>query len=237
MEKITAFLRNNWFKIAIAVLLIFIAFKKDISLQMNMNAPVDQVPMQTERPVSREKFTDQALSRKASTKRVLETERLDLQPFRKEEDMAVVQEVAALPAPMREAFIQRFGKVAQAEQEKFGIPASIVLGNAMLISRSGESMQVKLGLNFFGLTCTPDWQGEKGEIEGKCVRYYESAWMSFRDHSLYITTGKFSKMRTLGGTDYATWAKALEKEGFQPVPNYARQVLKLIEQYQLSRWD
>jgi len=138
---------------------------------------------------------------------------------------------------MREAFIQRFGDVAKAEQEKFGIPASIVLGNALLIGKAGESMPVKLGLNFFGLPCTEDWQGEKGEIEGRCYRYYESAWMSFRDHSLFITTGKFSSLRTLKGQPYAEWAEALEKAGFQPVPEYAMQVKKVVRQYGLERWD
>ncbi|MBK7476989.1 MAG: hypothetical protein IPI11_13665 [Haliscomenobacter sp.] len=42
MGKLTIFLRNNWFKIAIAVLLVFIAFKKDISFNVNMNAPAQQ---------------------------------------------------------------------------------------------------------------------------------------------------------------------------------------------------
>jgi flagellum-specific peptidoglycan hydrolase FlgJ len=61
--------------------------------------------------------------------------------------------------------------------------------------------------------------------------------MSFRDHSLFITTGKFSSLRTLKGQPYAEWAEALEKAGFQPVPEYAMQVKKVVRQYGLERWD
>jgi len=61
--------------------------------------------------------------------------------------------------------------------------------------------------------------------------------MSFRDHSLYITTGKFSGMRGLKGAPNSEWAQTLEKAGFRPVPNYSGQVLRVIQEYQLEKWD
>jgi flagellum-specific peptidoglycan hydrolase FlgJ len=237
MRKLAAFFQRNWFKIALAVLLVYITFKKEIRLQMNLQRPMEQpaeAPREVRKP--REKFTDFLFGQKAGDA-LPGAEQLEIQPFRKETAHAELNALAAIPDPMREVFIERFGRVAKAEQEKFGIPASIVLGNALLIGKAGEAMSVKLGLNFFGLTCTEDWLGEKGEIEGRCFRYYESAWMSFRDHSLFITTGKFSSLRSLKGQTYSAWADALEKAGFKPVPDYALQVKTVIRRYGLAQWD
>ncbi len=240
MGKLIAFLRDNWFKIAIAVLLVFIAFKKDIHFNVNMNAPAQQAapgaPSLHSNTSSQEHLTEDRLAKKGSffQKGI---ERLDVQPFRKHADLTQAMELANVDAPIREAFISRFKQVAKAEQEKFGIPASIILGNAMLISKAGESALVQNGLNFFGLPCTEDWQGEKGVIQGTCYRYYESAWMSFRDHSLYLTTGKFSPMRNYRGKRYTDWAKALVLNGYAPVPDYSSQVLEVIKTYGLAQWD
>jgi flagellum-specific peptidoglycan hydrolase FlgJ len=164
-------------------------------------------------------------------------DRMEIKPFVSTEGMEAAQSLARVEASIRDAFINRFRRVALEEQEKFGIPASIILGNALLISQAGESEGVQKGLNFFGLPCTPDWQGEKGDIAGKCYRYYETAWMSFRDHSLYLTTGKYSGTRALKGKDFSAWALFLEKEGFAPVPNYSLQVLEVIQTYHLDRKD
>lgn len=239
MKKLASFFQRNWFKIAVAALLVYLSIKKDVRLQMNLHAP-SEVPAQVPATAGggiREKFTELLFGNQPVQAPLPGVEQMDIQPFRKELDFSGVNALATIAAPMKQAFIQRFGRVAQAEKEKFGIPASIVLGNALLISKSGESMQVKLGLNFFGLPCTDDWKGNKGEIEGKCYRYYESAWMSFRDHSLYLTTGKFSGMRGLKDRSYAEWAKYLEKAGFKPVPNYAEQVVRVIQTYELDKWD
>ena len=64
-----------------------------------------------------------------------------------------------------------------------------------------------------------------------------TAWMSFRDHSLYLTTGKYSGTRALKGKDFSAWALFLEKEGFAPIPNYSLQVLEVIQTYDLDRAD
>lgn len=240
MGKLTIFLRNNWFKIAIAVLLVFIAFKKDISFNVNMNAPAQQtapgIPAIQQPTQPKEHLTEGRTAKKSLFKKEA-IERLDVQPFRKNADLTQVMELAKVDAPIREAFIARFRQVAKTEQEKFGIPSSIILGNALLISKAGESALVQDGLNFFGLPCTEDWQGEKGNIQGSCFRYYESAWMSFRDHSLYLTTGKFSPMRSYRGKGYKEWAKALEVNGYSPASDYANQVLEVIRTYNLAQWD
>ena len=137
-----------------------------------------------------------------------------------------------------QAYIARFSKVAASERKKFGIPASIILGNALLHSLAGTAEIAEAGANnHFALRCTPDWQGPQRTYAGQCYRQYENAWTSFRDHSFYITTGSFSHLRQLSDTDYKGWADALEKAGFSQEKDLGRQLVKAIQVYGLEKLD
>lgn len=135
------------------------------------------------------------------------------------------------------AFIRRFSNVAQAEQEKFGIPASITLASALLHGQAGDAPAAKSYLNYFDLGCQENWRGPTGGISGRCVRAYENAWTSFRDHSLYVTSGKFSAMTQFGETDYRRWAAGLEELGFNGSDDLAEQLLRTVDRFQLFRFD
>ncbi len=235
MGSVLAFIRENWFKLAIAVLLLFVVFRRELSVEMNVRGKAEASQPEPPR-VSKRSFVER-LTDLFSPPVAKKVDRMEIKPFTSTEGMEATQSLARVEASIREAFISRFRRVALEEQQKFGIPAAIILGNALLISQAGESEGVQKGLNFFGLPCTQDWQGEKGDIAGKCYRYYETAWMSFRDHSLYLTTGKYSGTRTLKGKDFSAWALFLEKEGFAPIPNYSLQVLEVIQTYDLDRAD
>jgi len=135
------------------------------------------------------------------------------------------------------AFLNRFSVVAEREQEEFGVPSSIILSNALLQSGAGGSTLVERGNNFFGLSCTPDWRGPELNVDGKCYRAYQNAFMSFRDHSLFITTGSYSDMQKLSKTDYKAWAKRLEEKGYNGMPEIEEQILSTIDRWQLFRFD
>jgi len=135
------------------------------------------------------------------------------------------------------AFLNRFSEIAKREQEEFDIPASIILSNALLQSVGGESTLVERGNNFFALKCTPDWKGPELNVDGKCYRAYSNAFTSFRDHSLYITSGHYSELRLLGNTNYKSWAKELERKGFNDLSKMEEQLLSAINKWQLFRFD
>lgn len=135
------------------------------------------------------------------------------------------------------AFIRRFSNVAQAEQEKFGIPASITLASALLHGQAGDAPAAETYLNYFALGCQEGWSGPTGRVSGQCVRAYENAWTSFRDHSLYITSGKFNAMTQFSETDYRRWAAGLEELGFNDTDDLANQLLRTIDRFQLFRFD
>lgn len=135
------------------------------------------------------------------------------------------------------ALAERFAKVAQAEQHKFGIPASITLASLLLYSQGGRAALVQKGNNFFAMPCTADWVGDTVNEGGRCYRYYESAWMSIRDHSLFMTTGKQTKFRQLRGKPYREWARAIERLGVSPHPHIGGQLLRTIERFELQQYD
>lgn len=138
-----------------------------------------------------------------------------------------------------EAYIQRFKKVAQAEQKKYGIPASITLAQGILESGVGKSRLAAHHNNHFGIKC---WcKGKKKDCVNMAddsprdrFRIYTSAWHSYRHHSIFV---KSMPLRTNEKSDYRAWAKALKKAGYATKSSYAQDLINLIERYNLQRFD
>ena len=136
-----------------------------------------------------------------------------------------------------QAFVTRFRHVAEAEQEKFGIPASITLATGLLYGRAGQATAVRDANNFFGLDCGGDWRGATARVGGACLRKYETAWTGFRDFSLYVSSGRYAALRQFGPRDYRRWAAGLEELGFNGNEDLAGQLQRTIDRYQLFRYD
>jgi len=135
------------------------------------------------------------------------------------------------------AFIRRFSNVAQAEQEKFGVPASVTLAAGLLYGRAGAAEAAKAHHAYFGLGCDADWPGATGRANGQCVRAYENAWTGFRDFSLYVTSGRFEAMKQFSETDYRKWSAGLEELGYGDTDGLAEQLVRTVDRYQLFRFD
>lgn len=244
-DKVKGYLQRNWFKIGIALILVFVALKKDLSFRINLNSPVrlEQAPpqrpstpaRQQEKAPPQERYTENRQQPVATTESPA-TERFDFSGAAESRREALaVDRLAQVDEARIRAYIERFGRVAVSEQEKFGIPASIVIANALLHSLAGTTELAGVGANnHFAIPCTHDWQGPQHTYSGQCYRKYENAWTSFRDHSFYITTGSYAHLRQLSATDYNGWAEALEKAGFSREKGLARQLLKVIERYGLE---
>lgn len=233
ISLLLAYIKRNAFKIAIIAILLFVAVRKEFSFSINMNAPKRQ-PVRTETK-TRESFTEKVEPHQQAAV----TDRLELPKLwgnnHSEEEKPEIQPEEA-DAPVK-AYIRRFSHVAQAEQVKFGIPASIILANSLYQSQAGQKEYSKKGNNHFGLPCTEDWLGESGQYQGDCLRHYENAWTSFRDHSFFITTGRFASLNQLRNKSYKVWAKSLEKSGFRDQPGLAEELIRIIQKYQLDRLD
>lgn len=233
-----SYLKRNWFKIGIVLLLLYVAFRKDLSFNVNLNAPTPsetpmpkgQIPGKKSREIFTEKLENSTVQEPNKTQKFnfspLGSNSTNREPDIFKQDGEKVQK-----------YIRRFANVAIKEREKFGIPASITIANALLHSNAGDRLMAQKGNNQFGLVCTEDWIGETGSYEKACYRHYPNAWTSFRDHSLYITTGPMAPLKTLDSRDYEAWAKALELENFSTQNNLAYYLLKIIEEFQLKQLD
>ena len=243
---IHTFVRKNWYKLAFLGFLLYIFLQKDLSFSINLNAPFrTQEPAPTQqsphihsgkKPL--EKLSDNGIVPSMAKIPEGTVERLGFPFFgNTEKNPTVFDHLSAIDEKSQLAYLERFANVAINERKKFGIPSSIILANALLHSTAGRNDLATNGNNHFALDCSQDWSAQSGQYQGHCFRHYDNAWASFRDHSHYVTTGKFLSMRQLSSTDYKAWAIGLEREHFSTEPNLATKLVQIIESFQLYELD
>ena len=155
--------------------------------------------------------------------------------------MAVLPLTAAPDSPQRK-YIAQYASMAVNEMYRSGVPASITLAQGMLESRNGESPLASKGNNHFGIKCHNTWEGGKmyydDDRKGECFRKYKSVDESFRDHSDFLRyRDRYKFLFDLKTTDYKGWAYGLKKAGYATDPAYPQKLIKLIEDYQLYKYD
>ncbi|WP_185852346.1 glycoside hydrolase family 73 protein [Blattabacterium cuenoti] len=138
-------------------------------------------------------------------------------------------------------YIKKYAVFAIEEMEKFGIPASIKLGQGILESSSGKSSLSKATNNHFGIKCGRNWIGEvyyhDDDIPKECFRKYNSVQESFHDHSKFLQQPRYSKLFLLKKDDYQAWATELKKAGYATSLNYANLLIDQIEKFYLWKFD
>ena len=135
------------------------------------------------------------------------------------------------------AYLKRFGHVAVNEMEKYNVPASILLAQALYASQAGTSSLAKIHNNQFHLWCDQDWEGASIRWDGHCRRKYNTAWDGFRNHTIYLAQGRFQHLTLLDKTDYSRWAKGLEFGGYSSERDYAERLIQIINLYNLAQYD
>ena len=149
--------------------------------------------------------------------------------------------VAADRSPQQK-YIDQYAQLAISEMERTGVPASITLAQGLVESRAGLSPLASKGNNHFGIKCHNDWKGRKmyadDDKAGECFRVYPTADKSFMDHSDFLRyRDRYKFLFELDKTDYKGWARGLKKAGYATDPAYANKLIKVIEDYELYRFD
>jgi LysM repeat protein len=143
-------------------------------------------------------------------------------------------------------YIDRYKDAAVAESQRGGVPASIILAQALLESASGLSELAQQANNHFGMKCGSQWNGPSyskrdDEIGKSCFRQYRSVAESYADHSRMFRDpskgGRYEKLFELDRTDYKGWARGLQSAGYATNPSYANLLIDLIDRFQLYRYD
>jgi LysM repeat protein len=143
--------------------------------------------------------------------------------------------------PARKAYIRKYKHLAIKEMQRTGIPASITLAQGLLESGNGRSTLARKAKNHFGIKCH-DWKGPfvraDDDKKNEKFRKYKSVEHSYRDHSDFLTTKRrYAFLFKLNAKDYKGWAKGLKKAGYATARDYAKRLIKIIEEEKLYKFD
>ena len=142
----------------------------------------------------------------------------------------------------QQRYVNRYAALAVTEMYRSGVPASITLSQGLLESRYGLSALAAEGHNHFGIKCHNDWKGKTMAVDddakGECFRVYDADIDSFHDHSDFLRyRDRYKFLFDFEITDSKAWANGLKKAGYATDPAYPAKLIKLIEDYDLSRFD
>lgn len=151
-----------------------------------------------------------------------------------------------------EQYVQQYKDIAIREMRSTGIPASIKLAQGLLESDWGRSDLANKANNHFGIKCGRDWTGdtfmkydddsdEEGMLVESCFRVFSSAEESYRAHSEFLLNpakkSRYGFLFEYPATDYVSWANGLKFAGYATDPKYPEKLIRLIETYQLYKYD
>ena len=144
--------------------------------------------------------------------------------------------------PSYEKYIKTYSALAIEQQKKYKIPASITLAQGLLESGAGQSDLARRSNNHFGIKCHSDWRGGRvyhdDDLRGECFRKYKRVEDSYEDHSnFWSKRSRYDRLFQLKITDYKGWARGLQKCGYATDRAYANKLIKVIEDYELYRYD
>lgn len=139
-------------------------------------------------------------------------------------------------------YIDNYSSIAVKHQSKYGIPASITLAQGILESGAGQSSLARKSNNHFGIKCHSDWRGARAyhddDLRGECFRKYKRVEDSYDDHALFLTgRPRYAHLFSLNIKDYKGWARGLQKSGYATDKAYANKLIKMIEDYELYKFD
>ena len=224
------YIRNNWrkknipwLKLGLMCLLVYLLFQKEMQFNFSINSPFANLWASQE--VS---AMPTGLQQNVST---IPGKSNQLDAFWESVDDQAVK-----------TYIQRFAKVAIQEMNKYDIPASIKMGQAIMESSAGNSRLAKESNNHFGIKCRKKCRGctcrnyaDDGIYD--MFRVFEGAWDSWREHSLLLSNNqRYSKLKK-NGKDYKKWAYGLKNAGYATDKQYAPKLIRLIEKYKLYKLD
>lgn len=141
----------------------------------------------------------------------------------------------------RQQYIDKYKDEAIYQMKKYKIPASITLAQGILESADGNSELAQKSNNHFGIKCHSDWDGDRvyhdDDESDECFRKYNKVRDSYDDHSEFLLKPRYADLFKHAMTDYKSWAKGLKKAGYATNPNYAKHLIKIIQENELHRLD
>jgi hypothetical protein len=124
-------------------------------------------------------------------------------------------------------YVKKYKPLADSLSLEFGIPASVILGVAILESGSGTSRNAKLLKNHFGIVGKNNLAKTKG-IKTK-YKQYPNVQSSYRDFARLMMKKKFYALLK-GNMNEGLWIDAISKASYSEVPGiWKKRVLTTIK--------
>ena len=129
-------------------------------------------------------------------------------------------------------YVKKYRPLADSLEREFGIPASVILGVAIIESSSGTSPNCKLLNNHFGIV------GKNKVFKTKNIRtrykQYPNSTASYIDFCKVLKKKKFYK-KLKGNLNYHLWLDAISKAGYSEVPSIWKQrITSVIQKNKLT---
>ena len=148
----------------------------------------------------------------------------------------------------KEKFVEKIAPIAQDEQQKYHIFASITIAQAALESNWGQSELATQYYNLFGVKSdTGGLMTTKEYVNGQWIvvrarfAIYQSWRESIEQHTALFVDGTSwdsgHYQAVLSADNYVEAAQALQQRGYATDPNYAQKLISLIKTYNLDKYD
>src|SRR3712207_2357289 len=147
-------------------------------------------------------------------------------------------------------FINKVKDGAIATQKKYNVLASITIAQAILESGWGKSKLTMECNNLFGVKAIGGWRGAKklyptyeyynGHkiLINDYFRVYKNYSESIEDHALFFVNNcRYRQNGFFAAKDYVGQANALVRAGYATSPSYANQLIQIIREYNLDKFD
>ncbi len=139
-------------------------------------------------------------------------------------------------------YITKHYKEAQRQMDEYQVPASITLAQGLLESGAGNSRLARVYNNHFGIKCGSRWRGKKtyqrDNRPNECFRAYRDWRASYEDHSKFLRNNRrYNGLFELDIQDYQAWAIGLKRAGYATARDYDTRLIKLINTYELYKYD
>jgi flagellum-specific peptidoglycan hydrolase FlgJ len=151
-----------------------------------------------------------------------------------------------------EPFVAWAASYAQQMKATYRVPAAVTIAQAILESGWGRSDLTRDGNSYFGMKCFADpgsnATGCRPYGTHECVgsscysttatfRVYDSVLASFKDHSSSIASLPRYRDAFAHANDPDGFAVATANAGYATSPTYAQDLIRVMHDYQLYRFD
>lgn len=140
-----------------------------------------------------------------------------------------------------QAYIALYAPVARQEMQRTGVPASIILAQALCESAAGQSGVATKCNNHFGHKCFA--KRHRGccvkfhdDNNGDGFRIYNTIEESYYEHASKLSKGRYKELLQLG-PDCNKWAWGLQNRGYATSKTYAKSLIGWINRYRLHEYD